>query len=295
MIKKQCFTAEVENFKITTLVDDKADSQKSYLAQHGISFFIEFYSNGAKHTLLFDTGQEHEPIIYNANALNVNLKQSEKIFLSHCHDDHVGGLVGLLKEINKDIEIIGHTDLFRETYKETDRLVYKGISEKNSKEKIQQNGGKLKLSKEIFEIFPGAISTGQINRKIEAKPTGYLNKVGDNQYETDYFLDDMSVVFNLKEKGLFIVTGCSHAGLIEIIEHAIKITGNNKVYGIIGGLHLLNKNEDQINEIIDKLEEYNLQFISAGHCTGLAAEYLLSKKYGEKFKSLNAGKVFEIL
>ncbi len=294
MNKKQIFTSEVENLKITTLMDDKADRQKSYLAQHGISFFIQFTANGKDHTLLFDTGQEYEPILYNTEALSLDLSKSEKIFLSHCHNDHTGGLVGLLKKIDKKIEIIGHTDLFRDTYKKMDQLVYKGVSEKNSIENIEKNGGKLNLTKEPFEIFPGAISTGQIERDTGTKPTGYVNQVGEDNYETDYFLDDMSVVFNLKDKGLFIVTGCSHAGIVEILDHSVKVTGNDKIYGVIGGLHLLNKDEVEINEIIAKLENFNLQFISAGHCTGLAAEYLLSKKYGEKFKSLNAGKVFEI-
>lgn len=293
-MNKKIFSAEVENLKITTLMDDKADSQKPYLAQHGISFFIQFTANGKDHTLLFDTGQEYEPILYNTKALGVDLNNSEKIFLSHCHNDHTGGLVGLLKEIDKDMEIVGHTDLFRDTYKKVDGLVYKGISEKNSRENIEKNGGKLNLTKEYFEIFPGALSTGQIERNTGTKPTGYYNKLEEDKYENDYFLDDMSLVFNLKDRGLFIVTGCSHAGIVEILEHSVEITGNDKVYGIIGGLHLLNKNEVQINEILGKLEKYDMEFVSAGHCTGLAAEYLLSKKYGEKFESLNAGKIFEI-
>jgi 7,8-dihydropterin-6-yl-methyl-4-(beta-D-ribofuranosyl)aminobenzene 5'-phosphate synthase len=294
MNSQSIFTGEIENLKISTLMDDKADSQKPYLAQHGISFFVEFTSKGEDHTLLFDTGQEHEPILYNTKALGIDLSKSEKIFLSHCHNDHTGGLVGLLKEIDKDIEIIGHTSLFRDTYKKVDGMVYKGVAEKNSIKKIVENGGDLNLTKEPFEIFPGLISTGEIERDIDPRPTGYVNKVGTDKYEIDYFIDDMSVVFNLKDKGLFIVTGCSHAGIVEILDHAVKITGNNKVYGLIGGLHLLNKDEVQINEIIAKLEKYEMDFVSAGHCTGLAAEYLLSRKYENKFKELMAGKVFEI-
>ncbi len=294
MNKYQIFSSEVENLKITTLMNDKVDKNKSYLGQHGLSFFIEFKEGDDKHTLLFDTGQEYQPILYNAEILEVELNKAEKIFLSHCHFDHTGGLVGILRHIDKDIEIIGHTDLFRDTYKKTDILVCKGVTEENNRKNIEKSHGKLNLSKEPFEILPGVISTGQIKRDIGNEPTGYVNKVDQDKYEIDFFTDDMSAVFNLKDKGLFIVTGCSHAGIVEIVEHSVNVTGNNKVYGIIGGLHLLNKNEAQINKIIVELGKYDLKFVSAGHCTGLAAEYLLSKKYGEKFKELMTGKVFEI-
>jgi 7,8-dihydropterin-6-yl-methyl-4-(beta-D-ribofuranosyl)aminobenzene 5'-phosphate synthase len=294
MNSQRIFTGEVENLKITTLMNDKVDKNKNYLGQHGLSFFIEFRVGDENHTLLFDTGQEYQPVLYNVEILGIELKKAEKIFLSHCHFDHTGGLEGILKHIGKDIEIIGHPDIFRKTFKKTDELIPKGITEENSREKIEENGGKLNLNKEPFEIFPGVISTGQIERDIDPRPTGYVNKVGTDKYEIDYFIDDMSVVFNLKDKGLFIVTGCSHAGIVEIVDHAVKITGNKKVYGLIGGLHLLNKDEVQINEIIAKLEKYDMEFVSAGHCTGLVAEYLLSKKYENKFKELMAGKVFEI-
>ena len=294
MKNQQIFSSQVENLKITTLMNDKVDKNNSYLGQHGLSFFIEFRAGDENHTLLFDTGQEHQPVLYNTEILRVDLKKTEKIFLSHCHYDHTGGLVGLLHHINKDIEIIGHTDLFRETYKKGEKLTSKGVTEENSRENIEKNGGTLKLTKKSFEIFPGVISTGEIERDIDPKPTGYVNKIDKDEYEIDYFIDDMSVVFNLKDKGLFIVTGCSHAGIVEIVEHSVKITGNNKVYGIIGGLHLLNKDKVEINEIIAKLEKYDMKFVSAGHCTGLAAEYLLSQKYGDKFKELMTGKVFEI-
>ena len=294
MNSQSIFTGEVENLKITTLMNDKVDKNKNYLGQHGLSFFIEFRAGDDNHTLIFDTGQEYQPVLYNVEILGIELKKAEKIFLSHCHFDHTGGLAGILKHIGKDIEIIGHPDIFRKTFKKTDKLIPKGITEENSREKIEENGGKLNLNKEPFEIFPGVISTGEIERDIDPRPTGYVNKVGINKYEIDYFIDDMSVVFNLKDKGLFIVTGCSHAGIVEIVDYAVKITGNNKVYGLIGGLHLLNKDEVQINEIIAKLEKYDMDFVSAGHCTGLAAEYLLSRKYENKFKELMAGKVFEI-
>ena len=288
------FTGEIDNLNITTLMNDKSDKQKPYLAQHGISFFLEFDSEGEKHYMIFDTGQEHEPILYNAKALGIDLSKVEKIFLSHCHNDHTGGLFGLLKIIDKNIEIIGHSKLFRSTYKKVENMIYKGVEERNSIENIKKIVDKLNLTKKPFEIFPGLISTGEVERFTGDEPTGYYNKNEENKYENDYFLDDMSLVFNLKSKGLFIVTGCSHAGIVEIIDHSINITGNDKVHGIIGGLHLLNKDEVEINEIIAKLAKYDMEFVSAGHCTGLAAEYLLSKKYGEKFKELMAGKVFEI-
>jgi 7,8-dihydropterin-6-yl-methyl-4-(beta-D-ribofuranosyl)aminobenzene 5'-phosphate synthase len=290
---------QLNNVKITTLMDDLADSQKPYLAQHGISFFIEMQVNDKNQVLLFDTGQESEPVLTNIKSMNIDINSTDVIFLSHCHNDHTGGLVGILKEINKEIKVVGHSDIFRETYKKTincEKTIdfkYKGISKNNNREEIEKNGGIITLLKEPAEIMPGVISTGEIKKELDINKVSFFNKE-NGKLVPDLIKDDMSLILKLKDKGLFIVTGCSHAGILEIIEQSIKVTGCNDVYGLIGGLHLLNKNEEEIKATISKLEKYNLQLIVAGHCTGLLAKYLLSKKYKDKFKELCVGKIITL-
>lgn len=284
----------VDKLQIVTLMDDYSGRGTHFIAQHGISFLLRIYKEDMIRNILFDTGQSSEAIINNMELLGIAPKCIDMIYLSHCHWDHTKGLTGILKEINKDIPIIAHPDIFRLNYKFNPDLNQIGITAENSKEVIEKNGGQLVLVDKPFEIMPGVVSTGEIERvtSFENTEIGSYN-LKNGELFLDQILDDMSIIINVKDKGIVIVTGCSHAGIINIIKHSIKIAGVKNVWGVIGGLHLVDSSEEQISLVASELSKLNIERIVAGHCTGLPALCTLLTKLGNKFSHLHVGKIIE--
>jgi len=288
------FKGEISSIKITTLFENKAGKENKVLGQHGISFFIEMTVNNEKHYLIFDTGQKSDTLLKNAELLDVNLKKAEMIFLSHCHYDHTGGLVGLLEFLNQDIVVTAHPEVFKEAYKEKDgKLYYVGIPDKDPEEKIVKNKGKLDFLKEPLEIMPGVMTTGEIHQKA-VFPTKRVYKTSEGNYVEDTMKDDVSLMFNIKDKGILIITGCSHSGIIEIVEQSMNLAEGKNLYGIIGGFHLLNKKEDEVKDISKKLAKFNPKKLITGHCTGFDAMCILKQDFKEKFEDLYVGKIIEV-
>jgi len=288
------FKEEISSIKITTLFENKAEKGTKVLGQHGISFFIEMTVNNKKQYLLFDTGQQSETLLKNAEILNINLENIEMIFLSHCHYDHTGGLTGLLENLNQDVIITAHPEIFKEAYKEKNgKLNYVGIPDKDPEEKIIKNKGKIDYLKEPCEIMPGVMTTGEVHKKA-IFPSKRVYRTSEGEYVKDVMKDDISLIFNIKEKGLLVITGCSHSGIVEIVDQSMNMIGNKRLQGIIGGFHLLNKNDDEVREISKKLKEYNPEILVTGHCTGFDAMAILKQDFKEKFEELYVGKIIEI-
>ncbi|NPV43626.1 MAG: MBL fold metallo-hydrolase [Firmicutes bacterium] len=284
---------EVDGLKITVLMDDYAGFDNPYLAQHGLSLFIEVQNSGKVKNILLDTGQTSETVLHNMDLLGISPQSIDLVFISHCHYDHTGGLEGILKEIGHNTCIIAHPDLFRENYSLKNSLKNIGIT--TDEKKILQRKGLPVLVREPFEITAGIISTGEVERvtDFEGKGIGTYNLV-DGRFVPDQIFDDMSLAVNIKGKGLFIIAGCSHSGIINIVKHSVNITGVKKVYGIMGGLHLLDASKEKILRTIEELSEFNLEIISAGHCTGLEALAELSKEFGDRFIHFKVGTEIQI-
>ncbi|MCJ7813955.1 MAG: MBL fold metallo-hydrolase [Candidatus Atribacteria bacterium] len=285
----------VDYLKITTVVDNYAEKGTSFLAQHGLSLFIEVKSNKSAVKILLDTGQSSSTLLYNTRLLNINPNSVDLIFLSHCHNDHTGGILGLLNEIDKKVPVVAHPEIFRENYNFQGIISSKGISEENSRENIIKKGGQIILIKEPFQIYDGVISSGEVERMtdFESKGIGTFN-LKEGILMPDDLKDDMSIIVNIKNKGLFIIAGCSHSGILNIINHSIKITGNKKIYGIMGGLHLVGSSKEKIKKTISGITDFNPEKIVVGHCTGLEAIAEFSSVFGEKFSYMHVGKTIEV-
>ncbi|MEA3460205.1 MAG: MBL fold metallo-hydrolase, partial [Chloroflexota bacterium] len=274
---------EVDSVEIVTLVEDYAGYETSFLAQHGISILLDAKSGDVHKRVLMDVGQSSEPILHNMGILGIDPTSIDMIFLSHCHYDHTRGLVGMLQAIQKeDIPIIAHPTIFRENYVLKPYLRHIGITEENSRERIKESGGCLFLVKEPFELLPGVISTGEVERTtdFEEAQIGSYN-VENGELVEDQILDDMSIVVNAKGKGLVIVIGCGHAGLINIIKHSTKITGVNRIEGVVGGFHLIEASKERIEKTVEALSKLDLGWVFAGHCTGFAANKAMSTALGD--------------
>jgi 7,8-dihydropterin-6-yl-methyl-4-(beta-D-ribofuranosyl)aminobenzene 5'-phosphate synthase len=228
--------------------------------------------------------------------MNIRPSIVDVIVLTHCHYDHTQGAANMLRETGKsDISVIAHPDIFRLNFVTEPCFRHVGIMPGDSKEDIERAGGRLFLTRDSHMITPGIMTTGEIKRQTDFEEVGIgLKTIEDGMVKDDPMLDDISVVANVKGKGLVIVTGCSHAGIVNIVKHAIELTGCEKIEGIIGGLHLIEAPDARIKRTVEELYKLNPKWISAGHCTGFKAQVELYLKFGERFSPLHTGMQFEI-
>lgn len=268
--------------KIYTLVEDYSGYESPFYAQHGVSFLIEH--KGKK--ILFDVGQDAKPILHNMKILDLKPSDIDYVFLSHCHYDHTGGLLEMLKAIGKRIPVIAHPTIFRRHFITKPYLRDVGVPFK--REEITQYA-ELFLTSEPIQIIEGAYSTGEIEKREEFEKTNLgVYTLKEGKLVKDELLDDMSLAIKTQE-GLVIVSGCSHAGIVSIVKHAIEITGEDKIRAIIGGFHLIEANKERITKTVEELKKLGVEEVYTGHCTGLKAEAEFLRAYGEKFHKLHAG------
>jgi 7,8-dihydropterin-6-yl-methyl-4-(beta-D-ribofuranosyl)aminobenzene 5'-phosphate synthase len=231
-------------------------------AEHGLSYLIEF--DGEK--ILFDTGQS-DLFLKNAGKMNVSIENIDMIILSHGHFDHGNGLSYL-----SGSTLICHPGCFVKRYRKRDHA-YIGL--KNSRDELSRMY-KLNTSVEPFRISEKIFFLGEIPRltDFESHNTSFVFEDGT----PDFVIDDSAIAVILQE-GLFVVTGCGHAGIVNTLEHAKNITGQEKIFGIMGGFHLKEINL-QTRETIRYLKENKVKNIFPSHCTELPALSAFHKNFG---------------
>ena len=278
----------VQNLKITVLIENTVRSSKPHLkSKHGLSFFLEAKIDDNNLTMLMDTGPSPAELQNNADTLNIKLEDVDAVILSHGHYDHTGGLIETLKRFKKQIPVIGHPNLFDAKLKVKPQLKIIGSPFKRSE--IESLGGVPLMATNPIRIAPGIITTGEIPRITEFESVIDFWTIRSNQFIKDLMLDDQSLVINVEDKGLVILTGCAHSGIINTIRYAQKITGKNRVYAVLGGFHLMNIDDKILQLTVDALKDFDLSFIGPCHCTGKKAIKNINEVYGEQCVPLHTG------
>lgn len=274
----------------------KTHAQMPY-AEHGFSMFIRVFHEGKASSVMFDTGGSSQIILENARRMGINLSDVECIVLSHGHYDHFGGLVSAVKAINEtSLSIIVHEDM----YKTRGSMNSKGAIRKYSRfpAEVELSPAKVVSTKGPSLTAGGLVCvTGEIPRKTSFE-TGYTphRVLLNGSWQPDPWIrDERAIIINIKRKGLIVLSGCAHAGIINTIAYAQQITGITKVYAVMGGFHLSGKEfENRIQPTIEELQRINPDLIVPSHCTGWKAACALAKKLPEAFVWNSVGNLYRL-
>ena len=271
------------SIQITTLSENTA-ARVNLLAEWGLSILIE--AGGYK--ILFDTGQSFSAA-YNALTLGIDLSRVDKIVFSHGHLDHTGGLLHILKMMKGDVEIIAHPDIWALKYTKRPERTEEYIGMPFPREAAETFGACFNLTREPVWLSENIVTSGEIPMITEYEmidPILYVKEKGE--FEPDPLWDDQAIFLKSK-KGLIIILGCAHRGVINTIRHAQKLTGIEPVYAVIGGTHLVTASPQRLDLTTAELTSSGVQKLGVSHCTGLPAAARLAQTFGKAFFFNNAG------
>lgn len=230
---------------VKVLVEDNNE-----INEHGLSFYIEY----AEQKILFDTGQS-DLYLKNAKKMDVDLRAIDLVVLSHGHYDHGNGLVHLPKTT-----LVCHPEVFLRRYRKD---FYIGLNQ--SKKKIEEKFNLVSSRKPYF-ITNDICFLGE----IKSQETKYVLEGGS----VDYISDDSALAFNSKD-GIIVITGCSHAGILNIIKKAKEVFDEDKIYAVIGGFHL-KVISSELDDVVNGMK--NIEHIYTGHCTSQQVIDYLNEK-----------------
>ena len=273
------------------MVVDDAGYDTTFLGQFGLSLLAEVRSGDREMRVLVDTGLSPGPLLNNMGILGIDPESIDSIFLTHCHYDHTGGLGGLLERTREGVPIVAHPSVFRRCYVKKPRLRFIGIPERSGRDVIEARGGRLVLRSGAYEFMPGVVTTGEVERRTSYEPLENVFNDVDGELVQDPEVDDMSLVVNVKNRGLVILAGCSHAGIVNIMRQARRMTGIERIDAVIGGFHLRVAGDEQLSKTVEELSK--AESVSAGHCTGFEALKAISDRMGDRFSLLQCGTVLE--
>jgi 7,8-dihydropterin-6-yl-methyl-4-(beta-D-ribofuranosyl)aminobenzene 5'-phosphate synthase len=283
----------VKNVQITVLIENANSPAKPQLkSKHGLSFYIQAKIDDETVTIMMDAGPSPDALLHNVDTMGINLENVDVIALSHGHYDHTGGLIEALKRIKKRVPVIGHPTLFDPKLKLMPHL--KLIGAPINLADVESAGGVPLLATGPVKIAEGITTTGEVPRITDFESVRGFWTVRNRSFVDDLMLDDQSLVIDVEGKGLVVVAGCAHAGIINTIKYAQKITANSKVYAVLGGFHLISADAKRIQATVDELKKLDPQVIGPGHCTGKKAVKNIGELFGDRCRTIHTGDVIDL-
>lgn len=257
------------------------------LAEHGLSVLVEVFGNSQPHSILMDFGISRIGVPHNLKVLEVDLDRIEAFVISHGHHDHVGAIVEVLGRLSsKPRPVVVHPDAFIGTRfrqspdgkKVPIPGLEKGLIEETGNQVIDGRSPVLLASDYVLAL-------GEIPRITDFErgiPTAFYEQGGE--IYKDLIMDDTGIVLDIKGKGLVVISGCAHAGIINTVRHAQEITGVEEVFCIMGGFHLAGPNGEHVTgRTVEEIKKFNPEIIAPCHCTGPKAIHEFEKAFPKAF------------
>lgn len=291
-------SGQINHLLITILIDNSAGGMGT-VAEAGFSALVEVaYASGETKKILFDTGGTGKNLLNNLKVLEKDLQGLDCVVLSHGHWDHVWGVPEILPLDNPDAYLFCHPAALDKKWYRNDEgdskiiSIHKVISPDDLSDRIP-----IRTSAKPQELFPGVFSTGEIPRRNPHEVlSGGLTRIyieGGSGLEVDQIPEDLSLLFKLADGSIVILTGCCHAGVVNTINYARKITPFSGIAGLIGGLHLLDASQPRLDFTVKELNKFTIGEIGACHCTGPKGIHHLKNAFPGQFRDVHVGVQFK--
>jgi 7,8-dihydropterin-6-yl-methyl-4-(beta-D-ribofuranosyl)aminobenzene 5'-phosphate synthase len=304
---------EVEKVEVTCLVDNNVDVllpntevarrpvlarnwyEQPLIAEHGLCAALTLHIDGVKRRLLLDSGLDPLVASHNADVLGFDLSYCESLISSHGHIDHAGGLLNIRNKMNtvQRIPLVLHEDAFRNRLVkfQDGRTIHLPAPDRS----LLTEAGYDIIEKHSPSLWIGdrVLVTGEIPRtnSFEKGFPNHYSEVEEGKLEADPLIkDDQAIILTVKDKGLVIITGCGHAGIINTLNYAKELTGEDRIYSVLGGMHLSGRLfEPIIPRTVEELERLKPKFVVPCHCSGLKAMTEIARKMPDAFIQNSVG------
>ncbi|MGQ9635661.1 MAG: MBL fold metallo-hydrolase [Bryobacteraceae bacterium] len=266
-----------------TVLADNSVGAPDLLAEHGLSMLIE----ADDRRILFDTGQGR--VLHdNLAALDVRLAPLDAIVLSHGHYDHTGGLSVALLESGPS-SIFVHPAALNQKYAKREQPPHRSIGIPGpSHEALNTVQDRIVWTRSATEVVPGVWCTGEIPRIHAAKQTDGYFFLDEKCREPDPLVDDQALVVETT-RGLVVVAGCAHSGVMNTLDYVSKLAGRHEILALAGGLHLGRASHKQLEETGNAIGRRNIQVLAPCHCTGAGAHAFLRGRFHSRVQEVGAG------
>jgi len=306
---------EVDRVEILTILDNSIDlllpgaenvqrlpfspdllTRENPVAEHGFAALVTVHRGDASASLLFDTGLSKTGLIHNMDVLGLKPKELQAIVLSHGHADHTQGLAGLLDRLGKSrLPLVLHPDAFLQR-----KVILPDGVELNlpppDRQRLSQDGIEFVEERGASYLLNDLVLvTGQVPRTTSFEVGLPLHHaLIDGSWQPDpYLYDDQAIVVHVRDKGLVVLTGCGHAGVINTVQHVEQLTGVEKIAAVMGGFHLSGPFfEPSIEPTVAALKEIHPGMIVPAHCTGWKATHRIAREFPDAFVQNSVGTRF---
>ena len=276
--------------KMTTLIENMPDKENKLKFEHGFSVWIEVDDK----KILFDTGQSGD-FVKNAAALGIEVSEADYVVLSHGHYDHTGGVPALLNQLRKTTPFYLGKEFFSPKYKklEDGSFKYNGNPFEQTLFEQQETLAELRyIEDSVVPISENIVllkNFSSVSGFEERNPKFFIKK--EKNYVPDDFVDEIALGIRM-ENGIVLVAGCSHVGIVNMMEHVHKVM-KVPVAAVIGGTHLVEAGEERLRKTVEAFRRNELKTIAVSHCTGEAGIELLKKEFPQEFLLNTTGTVIQ--
>jgi 7,8-dihydropterin-6-yl-methyl-4-(beta-D-ribofuranosyl)aminobenzene 5'-phosphate synthase len=302
---------EVDKLEVTVLIDNYTDvllfqgtdmvkrsmtrPPNFLLAEHGLSCLLKVYKGAKEHVVLMDAGVSATCFFHNVRVLNADLSKVEAVILSHGHFDHFGALVEFLSKAAKGIPVVLHPDAFLQRGLNNPITGRRAEFPRLDEAALKETGAVLHKVKEASTLASDLILiSGEVRRVTDfEKGFPWAEAKIDDKWVVDPFHDDQGVAVKVKGKGLVVISGCSHAGIINTVKHVQAVAQTSKVHAILGGFHLTGPIfEPIIGPTIEEMKKIGPDFVIPMHCTGWQAINQFAKEMPQQFVLTTVGTTY---
>jgi 7,8-dihydropterin-6-yl-methyl-4-(beta-D-ribofuranosyl)aminobenzene 5'-phosphate synthase len=302
---------EADKLEVTIVVDNYTDlllrqstevvqrprivPPKAPLAEHGLSCLLKVYADSEEHVVLMDAGVSAACLFHNADLLKVDLSQVESVVLSHGHFDHFGSLPELLNRAREGVSLVLHPDAFLQRRLNSPAMARPVEMPPLDEEVLKNAGAGLHKGREASTLASDLLLvSGEVERVTDfERGFPWTEAKIDDNWVVDPFHDDQGVAVKVKHKGLVVIGGCSHAGIINTVKHAQQVTGTDTVHAVLGGFHLTGTIFEPIIEpTIEEMKKIGPDYVVPMHCTGWKAIHQFAKAMPRQFLLNSVGTTY---